>query len=85
MVLRSLRSISFYLGLLRDQVKPIFVVLGLSFLTLGHFVPQLAIPEQERLLLDPQAHYIPPGEFLKHTSKYPYFMTADGYVQGHKG
>lgn len=71
-------------GVVRDQVKPIFVVLGLSFLTLGHFVPQLAIPEQERLLLDSQHNYIPPGEFLKNAPKYPYFLTADGYVQGHK-
>jgi len=71
-------------GIVRDQIKPILVILGLSFLTLGHFVPQLTIPEQERFLLDPQHNYIPPGEFLKSTSKYPYFLTADGYLQGYK-
>lgn len=71
-------------GFVRERIKPILAIIGLVFLTLGHFIPQLAIPEQQRLLMDDKSHLIRPSQFLKDTSKYPYFLTADGYLQGHK-
>lgn len=71
-------------GALRDRTKPILITLGLAFLVLGGLMPQLAIPEQQRLLMDDQNRIITPEQFLKNQSKYPFFMTADGYVQGHK-
>lgn len=70
-------------GILRDRIKPVLVIAGLVCLTLGRFTPQLMIPEQQRLLMDNQRNFIAPGQFLEDASKYPYFLTADGYVQGY--
>jgi hypothetical protein len=71
-------------GDLRDRFKPILVASGLTLLALSHFIPQLEISEQTRLLLNTNKQYIPPGHFLKDSEKYPFFLTADGYVQGYK-
>jgi hypothetical protein len=71
-------------GLLRERIKPILVIMGLVFLMAGRLMPQLEIPEQQRILMGDQQDFIPPGQFLKDESKYPFFMTADGYVQGYK-
>lgn len=71
-------------GIIRERVKPTFLIMGISFLMLSHWVPQLAIPEQERFLLDTKATPVTPNQFLEDTEKYPYFLTADGYLQGYK-
>ncbi len=73
-----------FFGILRHRLKPVFVILGVGLLVLGRLTPQLAIPEYQRLLMDTQQNLIPPGQFLKDASKYPYFLTADGYLQGQK-
>ena len=71
-------------GILRNRIKPVLVIAGLVCLTLGRFMPQLMIPEQQRLLMDNQQNFIAPGQFLEDASKYPCFLTADGYVQGYR-
>ncbi len=71
-------------GILRDRIKPILLIMGLIFLMVGRLMPQLEIPEQQRILMDDQQGFIPPGQFLKDESKYPFFMTPDGYGQGYK-
>jgi len=71
-------------GTLRDRVKPALIALGLFLLMVGRLMPQLEIPEQQRLLMDSQQHMISPNQYLEDESKYPFFMTADGYVQGYK-
>lgn len=71
-------------GVRREQIKPILVILGLTFLSLGHVMPQMEIPEHQRILMDEKHQFISPNHFLKEKSKYPFFMTADGYLQGEK-
>lgn len=71
-------------GIVRKRVKLTFVLMGLFFLILNHWVPQLEISEQESFLLDTKAAPATPNQFLVDTSKYPSFLTADGYLQGYK-
>lgn len=71
-------------GTVRNPLQLRLVVLGCGLFTVAHFIPQLAIPEQQRILMDNQQNLISPGQFLKEASKYPFFLTADGYGQGYK-
>lgn len=69
-------------GKVRDRFKPTWIIAGIAFMTLTHFVPQLSIPEHQRLLIDRKAHITQPEHFLENLKDYPFSLTADGYIQG---
>lgn len=69
-------------GIPRTRVHIPFSIIGLTLLAGLHFIPQLAIVEYQRILLDDKKNILSPEEFIKNPSQFPFVLSADGYVQG---
>lgn len=64
--------------------KTLFIkhlVIGGFLLIAAHYIPKIEIIEQSRLLCE-NSKIISPQEFIKNINNYPFYQTADGYVQG---
>jgi hypothetical protein len=70
-------------GQVRQHIKPLMIGAGIAFLILARFVPQLHIPEEQRLLIDRNNVITTPEQYIQNPANYPFFLTADGYVQGY--
>ncbi|MBP6984983.1 MAG: hypothetical protein KBB83_00135 [Alphaproteobacteria bacterium] len=69
-------------GSQRKKIQPLLIGAGAFFFACTFVIPQLAIPEQYRLLVDQNKVITSPDCFMENEELYPYFPSADGYLQG---
>lgn len=68
----------------RDVLKTQWLLISIILLFVGKFIPNLSIEEQSRVLLNTDNTAISPKNFILNADSMPFFMTADGYIQGFK-